>query len=150
VQVFVDGTNIGTPGGWTARSDLTSLFAAAQYSGVGKALAVIGIDSTAFTNGVHTYVWNVTDNAGRSDGIGSRFSGISNGGLLLNPGAAAAPNVIQGTAVDMPREPAIRAGSPSSLLADVDRVPQDATTIQGRRGFDLDRALQAYPVRNGR
>jgi len=152
VQVFVDGTNIGTPSGWVPRPDLTSLFPAAQYSGIGKALAVIGIDSTSFTNGIHTYAWNVTDTAAHSGGIGSRFIGISNGSLTLDPNTAHASNVIPATnATDFPRAAALRIGSSlSSLLAEVDRAPPDLSAVQGRRGFDLDRALQIYPVENGR
>jgi hypothetical protein len=152
VQVFVDGTLIGTPGGWTARPDLTSLFAAAQYSGISKALAIIGLDSTAFTNGTHTYVWNVIDTAAHSGGIGSRFIGISNGSLTLDPNAAHAANVIAATNVlDVPHAAALRIGSSqSSLRAEVDRAPSDLTAIEGRRGFDLDRALQAYTAENGR
>jgi hypothetical protein len=152
VQAFVDGTNIGTPGGWGARPDLTALFPAAQYSGIDKALAVIGLDSTAFSNGLHTYVWNVTDTAAHSGGIGSRFIGISNGSLTLVSNAAHASNVIAGTnVVDIPYAAALRIGpSTSALLAEVDRAPTDDATIQGRRGFDLDRAPQAYPLESGR
>ncbi|MCP5053145.1 MAG: hypothetical protein GY940_38615, partial [bacterium] len=36
------------------------------------------IDTTAFTNGVHTIAWSVTDNAGNSQGIGSRYFSIQN------------------------------------------------------------------------
>jgi hypothetical protein len=152
VQVFVDGTFIGTPGGWAARSDLSSLFPVAQYSGVGKALAIIGVDSTAFTNGLHTYVWNVVDTNGKSGGIGSRFIGISNGSLTLDPHAAHASNVIAGTnVVEVPHAAALRIDSSrSSLLAEVDRAPADLSTVLGRRGFDLERALQAYPADDGR
>jgi hypothetical protein len=151
VQVFVDGTNIGTPGLWTSRSDLTALFPAAQYSGVTKALGVIGIDSTAFANGLHTYVWNVTDTAQHSDGIGSRFIGISNGGLTLDPQAQASNVIAAANVLDVPHAAALRIGaSRSALVAEADRAVSDPLTIRGRRGFDLGRPLQAYPVEDGR
>ena len=151
VQVFVDGTTIGTPGGWTARSDLTALFPVAQYSGVNKALGVIGIDSTMFTNGVHTYAWVVTDTASHTGGIGSRFIGISNGSLTLDP-AALRSNVIAAPKVlEVPPGAALRIGASQSMLfSEANRAGADLTTIQGRRGFDLERPLQAYPVEDGR
>jgi len=152
VLAFVDGTSIGTPGGWTARSDLTALFPAAQYSGINKALAVIGIDTTSFANGLHTYFWGVTDTAGHSAGIGSRFIGVLNGGLTLDGDAPGPSNVIAASNVlDVPQGVALRIGaSRSALVAEADRAASDLTRIEGRRGFDLDRPLRAYPVVNGR
>lgn len=148
VTAFVDGTSIGTPAGWTARSDLTALFPVAQYSGVDKALGVIGIDSMSFANGLHTYAWIVTDTAAHSAGVGSRFIGISNGSLMLDPNALQPSNVITASNVlEAPHGAALRIGaSRSALLAEADRATPDLTTIQGRRGFDLERALQAYPA----
>ena len=35
VRVVIDGVLVGSPSGWTNRSDLTALFPAAQYSGIG-------------------------------------------------------------------------------------------------------------------
>jgi hypothetical protein len=152
VVAFVDGTNIGTPQGWTSRSDLTALFPAAQYSGINKALAVIGIDSTTFTNGIHTYAWLVTDTAGHSGGIGSRFIGVLNGGLTLDRDAAQPSNVIAASNVlAVPHGAALQMGaSRSALAAEANRAVPDLTTVQGRRGFDLERALRAYPVEDGR
>jgi hypothetical protein len=152
VNVFVDGTNIGTPGGWTSRADLTALFPIAQYSGVNKALAIIGIDTTAFANGIHTYAWNVTDTAGHSDGVGSRFIGILNGSLTLDSDAPQPSNVIAASNVlEVPHGASLRIGaSRSALFSEAARAASDLSTIQGRRGFDLDRALQAYPVIDGR
>jgi hypothetical protein len=152
VRAFVDGTDIGAPVGWTSRPDLTALFPAAQYSGINNALAVIGIDTTAFANGVHTYFWIVTDTAGRSAGIGSRFIGISNGGQALSRDTAQPSNVIAASNVlDVPHGAALRIeASRSALVVQADRAVSDVTTIQGRRGFDLGRPLQAYPVEHGR
>src|SRR5262249_23691863 len=112
VRAFVDGIDIGAPGGWTSRSDLTALFPAALYSGINKALAVIGIDSTAFANGLHTYFWIVTDTAARAAGIGSRFIGISNGGQALTGDAAQPSNVIAASNVlDVPYGAALWIGA---------------------------------------
>lgn len=46
---------------------------------VGAAGAFL-LDTTQWDNGVHTIAWSVTDDCGRSDGIGSRFFSIFNSG----------------------------------------------------------------------
>ena len=79
VSVFIDGASVGTPVGWAARSDLTSLFPAAQFPGINKALGVYGLDTTAFANGLHTIAWIVTNNTGTTAGVGSRFITIATG-----------------------------------------------------------------------
>jgi hypothetical protein len=82
VQVLIDGVPVGSPGGWTSRSDVTSLFPQAQYSGVTTALGVFGLDTTKLSNGLHTIAWVVTDNLGARQGIGSRFFTVSNGAVV--------------------------------------------------------------------
>ena len=76
--MLIDGVPAGTPGGWAARSDLTSLFPASGYSGVANALGIIGIDTTSLSNGLHTIAWIVTADNGLSQGIGSRFFTVDN------------------------------------------------------------------------
>src|SRR5262249_28982284 len=91
VTVIIDGVAVGTPGGWTSRSDLSAAFPASDYPGVGTALGVFGFDSTALADGVHTIAWTVTDNAGNTAGIGSRFFNVFNGSNSLVADAVAAP-----------------------------------------------------------
>ena len=69
VNVVIDGAVVGSPGGWTNRSDLTNLFPAAQYSGVGSALGVLTFDSSTLTKwcaydsvGCHRQLWFVGGN----------------------------------------------------------------------------------------
>jgi hypothetical protein len=93
VVVLVDGAVIGSPGGWTSRSDLTALFPESTYSGVGSALGVFGLNTTAYANGVHTIAWVVTADNGQVDGIGSRFFTIANGSGLT-AGEPFASNVL--------------------------------------------------------
>jgi len=38
------------------------------------------LDTTALANGVHTISWNVFDNVGHGDGIGSRYFNVFNSG----------------------------------------------------------------------
>jgi N-acetylneuraminic acid mutarotase len=129
VTVFIDGVAVGVPGGWASRSDLQTLFPAAQYSGVNNALGVFGFDSRTLSNGVHTLAWGVTDSQGGSAGVGSRYFTVSNGsGLMAGVDAAA------------------------RLPLSAVRAEQSSTTpLVGRQGFDLGTAYQtSVPDPDGR
>jgi hypothetical protein len=110
VTVFVDGAPVGSPGGWTSRSDLSTLFPVSQYSGVDTALGVFGLDTTTLANGVHTISWSVTDTLGATSGVGSRFFIVTNGEVLAASRAA-------------------------HILSDVAAA---GTIMVGRIGFDLN------------
>src|SRR5262249_15333610 len=84
VSVLIDGVGVGSPTGWTSRSDLTALFPAATFPGIGNALGVFSFNTALFANGVHTIAWIVTATNGLADGIGSRFFTIANGSGLTN------------------------------------------------------------------
>jgi hypothetical protein len=142
VTVFVDGVNVGAPLGWSARPDLTTLFPAADYSGVANAAAVFPLNTTTLANGVHTIAWIVTATSGGTSGVGSRFFTVSNSSLFADPGrAVAAPaawNVIGSSA------------AVTTPGATVDGVPIDRTSFTGRRGFDLEAPLRAYDATGDR
>ena len=63
VFVYIDGVAVGSPGGWASRADLTALFPG--YPGISNALGVYSFNTLAYSNGLHTIVWVVTDSAGR-------------------------------------------------------------------------------------
>jgi hypothetical protein len=89
VNAVIDGVAVGSPGGWTARSDITSLFPAATYSGVSKAVGNFTFNPSAMTNGVHTIAWGVSADNGQADGIGSRYFTVTGGtGLMIDPTSA--------------------------------------------------------------
>ena len=44
------------------------------------AIGSFTIDTATLSNGLHTIAWSVTDSAGRTEGIGSRFFNVLNGG----------------------------------------------------------------------
>ena len=129
VQLVIDGAVTATvPTGWSSRQDLSALFPAADYPGIGTALGVASFDSTTLSNGVHTIAWLVTDNAGGAAGIGSRYFTVSNGSSLTL-------DVAQGV-------------SPASVSR-----PQGLryATLLGRRGFDPFGAFEAFaPDADGR
>jgi hypothetical protein len=150
VNVYVDGTNVGSPGLWNARPDLTALFPVAQYPGISKALGIFGLDTTTLTSGVHTIFWLATGApGGGTSGIGSRFFTVSNGAELLDPAAATTSSptatvIASRSTLDIPAASAGRISSGQILASEVAAAPPDLSAVQGRRGFDLDLPLRTY------
>jgi len=83
LTVIIDGQPSGQPTYNQFRSDIANLFP--NYMNSNGAVGYYYIDTTKFSNGVHTISWNVFDNIGHGDGIGSRYFNVANG-----PGGAAA------------------------------------------------------------
>jgi hypothetical protein len=164
VTVFIDGVSIGTPAGWSDRSDLTLFFPATSYSGVSKALAVIGINTTTLTNGVHVIFWIVTATNGEQDGIGSRFFSVANSSLMA--GARSSQSAARSSLLaargsdDEQHSGSLRLDAPPllvpegrtsrlSLVDEVNAAPLEGQPLMGRRGFDLAAPLQSYSVAGG-
>jgi len=78
INVYVDGVKLGHPTYNIYRSDVASLFP--NYANSNGAIGVFYLDTTTFENGVHTMQWTASDNAGNTDGIGSRYFTIENNG----------------------------------------------------------------------
>jgi hypothetical protein len=81
VRVFVDGVDVGSPSGWTARPDITAAFPG--YPGIGTAMAGFSLNAGVLANGLHTIMWLVTDNGGVTSGVGSRFFNVFNTGSSI-------------------------------------------------------------------
>jgi hypothetical protein len=84
------------------RSDIANLF-----PGLANSNGPVGffyLDTTKLANGLHTISWVVTDNGGRTDGIGSRYFDVLNSGLggVTTP-AESEPVVSISTAISAPR-----------------------------------------------
>jgi hypothetical protein len=47
------------------------------------AVGFFHINKTTLTNGVHTISWNVFDNLGRGEGLGSRYFNVLNTGGVV-------------------------------------------------------------------
>lgn len=76
IWVWIDGISKGHPFYNQYRNDIAALF-----PGLSNSMGAVGsypIDTTTLDNGVHTISWSVEDNAGNSEGIGSRFFSVSN------------------------------------------------------------------------
>ena len=122
VQVVIDGVKVGSPSGWTSRSDLSGYFPLAQYTGINTALGVFTFDTRTLTNGVHTIAWAVTDNAGGTAGVGSRYFTVANGAAATAASTSASTDVAASTFAS-----AASTATPVAVT----------TPLVGRRGFDL-------------
>jgi hypothetical protein len=76
IDVYVDGVKLGHPTYNIYRADIANLFPG--YANSNGAAGYFPLDTTAYTDGVHTIQWVATDNAGKTDGIGSRYFTIRN------------------------------------------------------------------------
>ena len=122
VIVQVNGVTVGSPGGWTARPDLTAAFPA--YPGIDTALGVYALNTLAYANGLHTIHWIVVDDVGVAEGIGSRYFTVSNGAGAMTAAAENALPVAEAEAIAL--------------------APLDSGAIIGRRGWDLSASSQAF------
>jgi hypothetical protein len=91
IKVYVDGTYLGNPTYNLPRSDIAAFFPG--YANSERAIGKFILDTTAYDNGVHTIQWTVADNAGNSDGIGSRYFKIQNSSSDAAQNKAAALNL---------------------------------------------------------
>lgn len=83
IRVYIDGINAGHPAYNIYRADIaSSLWGYANSNGAG---GTFDIDTTLYTDGIHTIQWVVTDSAGNTDSIGSRYILIQNGPAVTPP-----------------------------------------------------------------
>jgi hypothetical protein len=78
IGVWLDGVNLGHPIYNIYRPDVAALFPG--YGNMNGAGGYFDIDTTAYTNGVHSISWTATDSGGNTDGMGSRYFSILNTG----------------------------------------------------------------------
>ena len=76
ISVYVDGEFVGHPTYNVYREDIAGLFPG--YVNSNGAAGYLPLNTTLYENGVHTIQWVVSDNAGNTEGIGSRFFTIDN------------------------------------------------------------------------
>ncbi len=88
ITIYIDGVPVGNPAYGYAREDVAALFP--DYANSTGPHGYSYLDTTTFANGVHTISWAAVDNAGNSDGIGSRyFISVQNTGYGNSTGKAA-------------------------------------------------------------
>jgi hypothetical protein len=101
ITVILDGQAVGHPAYNQYRADIANFFPGlANSSG---AIGFFYIDTTTLANGVHTISWNVFDNQGRGDGIGSRYFTVLNAGNIAvsNEEPVVAPSGEHGDTTDV-------------------------------------------------
>jgi len=76
IVVFVDGVPLGSPVYNESRPDIATLFPG--YTNSNGAVGYFYLDTRTLSNGMHSIAWSVTDNLGRTEGIGSRLFWVSN------------------------------------------------------------------------
>jgi hypothetical protein len=76
IWITVDGQNLGHPVYNQYRSDIATGFPG--YNNTDGAVGYFYLDTTTLSNGMHNIGWLVTDNAGRTNGVGSRFFWVLN------------------------------------------------------------------------
>jgi hypothetical protein len=87
ITVWVDGVSLGNVYEYNVVNEVVaSLFPG--YENTDGPTGYLHIDTTAYTNGVHTISWTVSDNAGNTEGIGSRYFNIRNAGGTSGTAAA--------------------------------------------------------------
>ena len=132
IHVYVDGVNLGHPAYNIYRSDIAALFPG--YVNSGGAAGYFYLDTTAYENGVHTIQWTAADNAGNSDGIGSRYFTIQNSSNSRS------------TAYEI--EPTHRKPIPLELVnADIPRAADEPLLIT--RGYETRYTQIIYPDETG-
>ncbi|NIM14533.1 MAG: hypothetical protein GTO45_21140, partial [Candidatus Aminicenantes bacterium] len=127
INVFVDGVKLGHPTYNVYREDIATLFPG--YANSNGAMAYFNFDTTAYANGVHTIYWTAADDAGNTDGIGSRFFTIENIG---SPEERAKSRIQQ---------------QPYFKFEDVHQLPrQTQVPTKIKKGFRKDIEAAAVPV----
>jgi hypothetical protein len=120
IKVWVDGIQLGHPVYNQYREDIAALFPG--YNNSAGAVGYYYLDTGKYENGVHTIAWSVTDNAGNTDGIGSRYFTIQNTGTSASHRSMAASGVQW-----------------SNINVSSDRIPgEDFQTLRVRKGYNLD------------
>jgi beta-lactamase superfamily II metal-dependent hydrolase len=123
IAVYIDGVFLGRPTYNIYRSDIEMLFPGyADSDGAGASFTV---DTTAYSDGLHTIAWVAEDDAGNADGIGSRYFTVQNSAQrsLVNGHWSFGKNNLSRLAVD------------------------DSTPVRVKRGYDPNtKPIEFYPT----
>jgi len=140
ITVWVDGLPLGHPVYNQYRVDIASLFPG--YNNSNGAVGYYYLDTTMYENGVHSIAWSVKDDAGNTDGIGSRYFTIQNSAGSAASGAQARE---ENTTIPFDQYPQ------SVLMEQISRVPLDfVESIRVIKGYNpRPQVREAYPDPEG-
>ena len=82
IWVNIDGVDVGHPAYGSMRPDVSVFLPG--YANSSTAGGQYLLDSTRYSNMMHTIAWNVYDNQGHADGMGSRYFNILNADTAAN------------------------------------------------------------------
>jgi uncharacterized repeat protein (TIGR01451 family) len=101
LTVFIDGQPLpGHPVYNNYRGDIATLFP--SYANSNGAIGYYALDTTQFSDGIHSISWLATDNNGQQQGLGSRFFYVQNGGAApANPPPPPSAGPVQTRTIDM-------------------------------------------------
>jgi len=128
ITVYVDGVllgNLSTPPNVynQYRSDVSNNFPGLNNTGgpgAGGPVGAFSLNTTGYSNGVHSIFWIAYDDLGRGEGIGSRFFNILNAGSSPESAPAAEAQA-----------------EPTALLSDLSVLPFSFKPVRVKTGFDL-------------
>jgi len=131
MTVLVDGVALGHPTYNNYRSDIASAFPG--HANSNGAIAFFILDTTTLSNGMHTISWVVTDNAGKTSGLGSRFFNVLNG---------SAATARQSAERAVTTAAATRSGATAVSAETVAALPVENTAIEVSRVAETDATPQ--------
>jgi hypothetical protein len=158
ITVIIDGQPVGTatynlcrgtvgnpvPEVVLCDDDVSAMFrGAGVYRNLDAGRGAIGLFQVpvlGLTNGLHTIQWSVTDSAGRSEGIGSRYFRVANNSAKCGGDGRAGAECGE-------RRTGTRDGG-AHAPTDASRTPADLP-LYARTGFDLARAFTLVDTEAG-
>jgi Peptidase family M28/Viral BACON domain len=140
ILLWIDGQPIGHPTYNNYRSDIATLFPGLANSN--GAVGYYYVNTTQYTNGVHTIVWSVDDSAGKASGIGSRYF------TVVNTGAGSASGL--GEASTLRRKSQDNRHAAASIAGQGNSPADNLSPVYVREGYDLDALAEpVFPDANG-
>jgi hypothetical protein len=138
IWVFVNSLPLGRPSYNHNRDDIAMLFPDLRNSD--GAVGLFYLDTTALTNGCHTIAWGVTDSAGNSEGLGSRYFNVLNlgsGGEIsaMGEGSVEGPS--------RPRRNFANSGQRPPTFGEVWSLPPCFDILSVKRGYSERAETQA-------
>jgi len=141
ISVWVDGVNIGNPTYNIYREDIATFFPGLANSN--GAVGYFYLDTTGYDEGVHSIQWVATDSGGNTDGIGSRYFVIQNGGQSRKA------NSLSTLHSSTSAEPS-QGNSKRAVKRNQHIIYDDHNPVRVKKGYNEHSAQQTnYPDENG-
>ncbi|MFC2146462.1 fibronectin type III domain-containing protein, partial [Acidobacteriota bacterium] len=134
IIVWVDGVPLEHPVYNLYRKDIAALFW--DYNNRNGAGGYFYLDTTQYEDGLHTIAWSVTDEAGNTGGIGSRYFNIQNTSQSTERRAHSAERTAQSVSFKTP---------------DISKIPIDySQPLRVKKGYNREIEPQVlHPDENG-